>query len=356
MPLKTQQFIVIAGTFLSGLLFQVTDINAAEQQNVTDQTYSNVEGQWDFLNQYCIDCHNLEDWAGSIAFDSMSPADIPENAHIWETAIRKMRGRLMPPPGNLRPAESVIDDFVANMENYLDEVAESKGANPGHIAIHRLNRKEYANAIEDILALQVDAKSLLPPDIASDGFDNVANVLQVSPSFLEQYLSAARSISIQAIGEAEPSPELVSYEAPTLATQYRHVEGLPLGTRGGFATDHYFPAEGEYEFNITIASQEGSLHRSYPTWWLESEHRFILTIDGEEMFTTTLGGHEDAEAVDRRQTPAITEIENRFANIRIKVKAGRHKIGLGFVARTFAESDRIIDHINPDANIAMIDF
>src|SRR5690606_35734704 len=104
-----------------------------------------------------------------------------------------------------------------------------------------------------------DANDLLPPDTASNGFDNVAEVLQVSPSFLEQYLSAARSVSILAVGEAAPAPDIASFEAPSLANQYRHVAGLPLGTRGGFAVEHYFPADGEYEFNIDIASQEGSL-------------------------------------------------------------------------------------------------
>ncbi|MDT8398235.1 MAG: DUF1592 domain-containing protein [Pseudomonadales bacterium] len=306
-----------------------------------------VEAQWGLLEQYCIKCHNSEDWAGSIAFDTLPPEHIAGNIPVFEAAMRKMRGRLMPPPGNERPPEEAIDDFVAHMEDYLDALAEAQGPNPGHIAIHRLNRKEYANAIADILAVEVDAAALLPPDTASDGFDNVADVLQVSPTFLEQYLSAARAISIQAVSAAAPEPELVNFEAPSLATQYRHVEGLPLGTRGGFAVEHYFPADGEYEFNISIASQEGSLHRSYPTWWLESEHRFILTIDDEEVFTASLGGHDDAEAVDHLQQPAITDIENRFANIRMPVPAGHHRIGAGFVARTFAESDRIVDHLSP---------
>src|SRR5688500_11082757 len=201
--------------------------------------------------------------------------------------MRKLRGRLMPPPGNDRPTEATIDDFVGNMEAYLDSVAAAGASNPGHIAVHRLNRKEYANALEDILAVKVDAEELLPPDTSSDGFDNVAEVLQVSPSFLEQYLSAARTVSILAVSEAPPAPEVESFEAPSLANQYRHVDGLPMGTRGGFAAEHYFPAAGEYEFNIEIASQEGSLQRSYPTWWLESKHQFILTIDGEEVYTTS---------------------------------------------------------------------
>jgi len=331
---------------LAGFALQPLVLNAAEQPG-QDVALHAVQEQWGLLNEYCVSCHNAEDWAGSLAIDTLSPANIVENTAVWEAAMRKLRGRLMPPPGNDRPAEATIDNFIGIMENYLDTLATTQGSNPGHIAVHRLNRKEYSNAIEDILAMKIDAEDLLPPDITSDGFDNVAEVLQVSPSFLEQYLSAARSISIKAIGEAAPAPEVSAFEAPSLATQYRHVEGMPLGTRGGFAAEHYFPAEGEYEFNVDIASQEGSLQRSYPTWWLQSKHRFILTIDGEEVYSTTLGGTEDADAVDLIQTPAITDIQNRFTKIRLPITAGTHQIAAGFVARTFAESDRIVDHLSP---------
>src|SRR5690606_28327655 len=128
---------------------------------------------------------------------------------------------------------------------------------------------------------------------------------------------------------------------------YRHASGLPLGTRGGFVAEHFFPADGEYEFNIEVASQEGSLQRSYPTWWLESEHRLILTIDDVEVYTNTLGGDADTEAVDLLQTPAIMEIQERFLGIKVPVTAGKHRIGVAFVARSHAESDRIIGHLSP---------
>ena len=331
--------VLAAGLALSPLMLSAAEHDDAALLAVTEQ--------WGLLNDYCVGCHNSEDWAGSLDLDGMAPENIADNTPVFEAAMRKLRGRLMPPPGNDRPDEAAIDDFVGKVENYLDSVAATQGSNPGHIAVHRLNRKEYANAIEDLLAFKVDAEDLLPPDISSDGFDNVAEVLQVSPSFLEQYMAAARAVSILAIGEAAPPPDVASFEAPSLATQYRHVEGLPLGTRGGFSVAHYFPAAGDYEFNIEIASQEGSLQRSYPTWWLQSEHRFILTIDGEEVYSASLGGPEDEAAVDRIQTPAITEIQKRFTNIRIPIAAGEHQLAAGFVARTFAESDRIMDHLSP---------
>jgi len=328
-------------TFLSSAVILAGSVNAQEAD------LDAVKAQWPLFDQYCVSCHNFEDWAGSLAFDTLSPDAVHENRDIFEKVLRKMRGRLMPPPGNEQPAQSDLISFIASMEGYLDSVSVEEGPNPGHIVIHRLNRKEYANAIEDLLAYEVDAEALLPTDATSDGFDNVAEVLQVSPTFLEQYVKAARTISIEAVGSKTPEPDITSYVPPSLATQYRHVAGLPLGTRGGFAVEHYFPADGDYIFGVEIASQEGSLQRSYPTWWLEDEHTFILTVDGEEVFSATLGGYEDAEAVDRLQTPAITEIQRRFQDITIPVPAGKHTIGVTFVARTYAESDRIVDHLSP---------
>ena len=317
--------------------------SAAEEE----ANLAKVEQQWDFLNNYCVTCHNFEDWAGSLAFDTLSPDKVHDNADIFEKAIRKMRGRLMPPPGNDKPPAEALNNFVVTMETYLDSLQNEQGPNPGHISIHRLNRTEYENAVEDLLAFDIDADALLPPDANSDGFDNVAEVLQVSPTFLEQYIQAARNISIAAVSSNIPEPDVTSYVPPSLATQYRHVKGLPLGTRGGFAVDHYFPADGDYTFSIELGSQEGSLQRSYPTWWLEDEHTFILTIDGEEVYRNSLGGYEDAEAVDLEQTPAISEIQRRFQDIVIPVKAGMHSVGTAFIARTHAESDRTIDHLSP---------
>jgi mono/diheme cytochrome c family protein len=320
---------------------------AATSMAADNRALEQVEQQWQLFDSYCVNCHNFEDWAGSLAFDTLSPNMIPNNRDVFEKAIRKMRGRLMPPPGNEKPSEADLKNFIATLENYLDSLVSDTGPNPGHVSVHRLNRDEYERAIEDLLAFEIDAEELLPPDATSDGFTNVAEVLQVSPTFLEQYIQAARNISIAAVTTHTPEPDLASFIPPSLANQYRHVKGLPLGTRGGFLVDHYFPADGDYTFTIELGSQEGSLQRSYPTWWLEDEHTFILTVDGEEVFRDSLGGYEDAEAVDLRQTPAISEIERRFQNIVIPVPAGKHKIGASFIARTHAESDRTIDHLSP---------
>ena len=187
---------------------------------------------WSFFSQYCEKCHNTEDWAGGVAFDTMTPQDIPDQAEIWEHAVRKLRGRLMPPPGNPQPDATTIHSFVGWMENTLDTGAATR-PDPGRVALHRLNRKEYANAVWDLLHVSVDPNTILPQDDRSDGFDNVASVLQVSPSFLDQYLSAARAVAVQAVGEMPEHPIGIQYVVKNPTTQAFHVDGLPLGTRGG---------------------------------------------------------------------------------------------------------------------------
>ena len=155
----------------------------------------------------------------------------------------------MPPPGARRPDQQAIESFVTWLENSLDEAA-AREPNPGRVALHRLNRAEYANAVEDLVGLRVDASALLPKDDEANGFDNVANVLKVSPSFLDQYISAARFVVNQAVGSASPKTASTIFRAPKGTDHHVHVEGLPLGTRGGILVEHLFPADGEYQFNI----------------------------------------------------------------------------------------------------------
>jgi hypothetical protein len=200
------------------------------------------------------------------------------------------------------------------------------------VALHRLNRKEYANAVTDLLNVKVDVNSLLPEDNVSDGFDNVANVLQVTPSFLDQYVAAARSVAVLAIGDGSVKPMGVQYFAPK-STQYFHEEGLPLGTRGGLAVEHNFPADGEYE--LTIGDM--ALAREVPR--MEFENTVIVLLDGHEFYRTTIGGEADHKAIDQRLDPAVEEINGRLRKIRFTATAGQHKLAVTFVHRSFAESD-----------------
>jgi hypothetical protein len=301
-----------------------------------DPTIAAVPGaaaHWPMLKQYCSKCHNAEDWAGSIAFDTMSPGAIPDDADVWEHAVGKLRGRLMPPPGKPQPPTPELKSFVSWMEATLDQASAERPPNPGFVALHRLNRKEYANAVADLLAVKVDASGLLPQDDIGDGFDNVANVLQVSPSFLDNYLTAARLVATDALGDPAAKPVGVQFTAKGGDNQQFHEEGLPLGTRGGLVADADFPADGEYELNI------GNLAVALWVYNMEFQHTVVATLDGAKFFETKIGGEEDMKAIDQKQDPAVDAINARLKKIRFHATAGPHKVAVTFVHRTFAESD-----------------
>ena len=290
--------------------------------------------EWGFFDQYCGKCHNSTDWAGGVAFDTMSPDAIGDDAKVWEEAVRKLRGRLMPPPNKPQPEQQEVDKLVGFLETHLDASATAH-PNPGEVVLHRLNRNEYAREVQDILGIKVDAAALLPKDIKTDGFDNVASSLRVSPSFLDQYISAAHDVSVAAIGNPAATPASVTIRGSAANNQELHVEGLPLGTRGGLVAEHLFPADGEYTFNI---NQSGGFGGGYIAG-LDSHQKLIMTLDGQKVFEQELGGETDLKAVDQKQADAVKEIRKRFEGIKLNVKAGPHKIGFAFVARTFAESD-----------------
>jgi Protein of unknown function (DUF1592)/Protein of unknown function (DUF1588)/Protein of unknown function (DUF1585)/Protein of unknown function (DUF1595)/Protein of unknown function (DUF1587) len=290
--------------------------------------------QWGLLEKRCSKCHNSVDWAGGLAFDTMFADDIPSDAETWEKAVRKLRARMMPPPGEPQPQQQTIDSFVSWMEGQLDGAAAAH-PDPGQVGLHRLNRTEYAREIDRLLGLHVDVKTLLPKDVSSDGFDNVAAVLRISPAFLDQYISAARNISRQAIGRVNAKPSTRQYRVATDADQNEHIDGLPLGTRGGMLIEHYFPADGEYEFNIREFFFGGA---GYVTR-VDHPHKVIMTIDDVRVFEREFGGAEDLKAVDQQQATAADEMQSRFNHIRVKVKAGARRVGLAFVQRSFAQSE-----------------
>lgn len=309
-----------------------------------------VADHWQLLAGYCADCHNDTEYAADLSFDAAGPGDIAVDPETWEKVVRKLRGDLMPPPGGPRPAGARVDAFVASLENALDAAAATRGPMPGHVAPHRLNRTEYARAIEDLFGIRIDAAALLPQDIASEGFDNIAEVLSVSPTHLDQYLAAARDISIRAVGEAVPELARANYRSDR-ENRTTHVAGLPLGTRGGLAVEHYFPADGDYEISLNISSIPGAELRGYPYGWLEYRHRLIVTIDGVKVFEDSIGGEEDSRTLDQEQIQGVERIRNRFRDIRVNVTAGRHNVGASFVARSFAEGDYLLSALTPGEGV-----
>jgi mono/diheme cytochrome c family protein len=202
------------------------------------------------LERYCIECHNSSDWAGGVAFDVLALEELDHDAAIWEEAIRKIRAGLMPPQGEPRPERAVLDGMVQWLGAGLDQ-AWDVSPNPGAEPVSRLNRTEYGNAVRDLLAF--DAEELvrtLPADATAAGFDNISQALSMSPTLLEGYLSVARQISRQAVGDMATAPTQVEYQTGGGNTQQAYVEGLPLGTRGGLEVEHYFPVDAEYEFKV----------------------------------------------------------------------------------------------------------
>jgi hypothetical protein len=198
-----------------------------------------------FLDQYCITCHNERAKVGGLSLEKLDLS----NTETWEKVLVKLRGGMMPPSGAKRPERAVIDTFTSNLESAIDRAAAAK-PNPGTTALHRLNRTEYANAIRDLLGLPIDVTTLLPPDDSAEGFDNVADVLGVSPLLIQGYVAAAAKISRVAVGNSEISADKATYRIPRGLTQANHIEGLPLGTRGGMLIQHTFPLDGEYDFRI----------------------------------------------------------------------------------------------------------
>jgi mono/diheme cytochrome c family protein len=210
------------------------------------------------LKQYCISCHNARTQSGGLALDTVSLDSVAADAEIWEKVIRKVRAGLMPPAGMPRPPQADLGAFAAAVENAIDRAA-AASPQPGHVPLHRLNRAEYANAIRDLLALEVDASTLLPADNSSRGFDNIADVLGVSPSLLEAYVSAAAKVGRLAVGDPQAAPNQITYPVKSDVSQNQTLDGLPLGTRGGMIVTHHFPLDGEYAFRVALKRSTGGV-------------------------------------------------------------------------------------------------
>ena len=191
---------------------------------------------------------------------------------------------------------------------------------------------------------------MLPADTASEGFDNVAEVLRVTPTHIDQYLAAARDISIQAVGERAPEVARADYRVRR-GNNTEHVDGLPLGTRDGMIVEHQFPADGYYEFNLTVSSIPGYELRGYPYGWLEYAHELALVIDGAKVFSDHIGGDEDSKALDQGQITAVEAIKNRFRHVRVDGQGRRHAVGAAFVARSFAEGDYLLQSLVPGEGV-----
>jgi mono/diheme cytochrome c family protein len=296
------------------------------------------------IDRYCVTCHSDRVKTAGLTLETRDLSRVPEDAEVWEKALRKLRGGMMPPQGMPRPEQSNIDALVSFLETSIDSAALAK-PNPGRSPLHRLNRAEYANAIRDLLSLEIDATSLLPADDESNGFDNIADVLKVSPSLLEQYLTASRRISGLAVGESDVTPASQVYRVPPDRSQENHVEGLPLGTRGGLLVRHNFPLDADYDFSVGLLQ---NIVGYMPG--LEWPHQLEITIDGVRVFLAPVGGEDDNKLSDTNLGIAKDTLDARLRK-RIHVQAGPRDVGVAFIRRNSAESDEPLQPFTRDLDL-----
>lgn len=298
--------------------------------------------RWAMLETYCTDCHNDDDRAGELTFEGLSPEAIPEHAAAFEQVVRKLRGRLMPPPGRPQPEQQELNQLVAWIETTIDDNAE---ATAGFVQAQRLTRDEYAHAVKGLLDVDIDASEYLPTEIEVDGFTNIASALSVSPAFVEQYVNVASTVAHMAVGEPEPKVS-TAYFPPPATDQRAYVSGMPLGTRGGIRVTHNFPADGEYRLTVTDIGAG-----LYPRG-LETQHTMVVLVDRHEQFRANVGGPEDLELINRGGAPARAEIMARLAGIPIQVTAGAHEIVVTFIERARAAGDEHISTFAPARNFS----
>jgi mono/diheme cytochrome c family protein len=283
----------------------------------------------EFTNQYCIACHNARLKTGGLVLESRDFDHPAADGDVWEKVIRKVQVGMMPPGGALQPDPATRRELVTALSGALDEAARAN-PKPGRPALHRLNRTEYAYAIRDLLDLEVNPATLLPPDDSAYGFDNVADVLGVNATLMEQYVSAAGKVSSLAVGDPDVSPAAEVYTIPQDASQDRHVQGLPFGTIGGILATPTIQIAGEYELSAKFFRTNLGVLRG-----LEYEHVLEYAVDGVRVHLTKLGGADDWAANLENNTLIADQIEER-AKVRVSLTAGPHEITAAWIKKSDA--------------------
>ncbi len=316
------------------------------RQTTPHDAGADVSAQRALLDKYCVTCHSQRLKTGGLALDTADLTNIPAQSEIWEKVIRKLRAEMMPPVGAARPDKAELDGLATLLETSLDKWAATR-PNPGRATLHRLNRAEYGNAIRDLFALDaVDITQYLPPDPEAYGFDNIADSLGTSPALMERYLSVAWKVTRMATADTKIPLATETFRARMDLTQRDHIEGLPLGTRGGMIVQHNFPVDAEYEIRPKLwantVEQIGGL---------EHPDTLEITFDGERIKLADFGGHEDEVLAAGVSAAARAEIEGRFIT-RIPVKAGPHAIGVAFLKKSSAPPVEVLrpflrDRIDP---------
>ena len=279
------------------------------------------------IGAYCTTCHSSQAKIGGLALDNLNVDAVANDAAIWEKAVRKLRGRLMPPPGAKQPEQKEVDSLIGYLETKLD--ANTTLPRAAYVGVQRMSRTEYIAAVKALVGVDVKTKDILPQDTTIGGFDNIASGLGVSPAFVEQYVESARVIAKQAVGDI--SLEDITY----LAGANRGGEAMPLGWRdGGIRVKHNFTADGEYRFQIHFPDQVLGLYTAN----LENAATVVLLIDGKVVFKKAIGGLDDLMLNNRKAGDGRAQIQARFDKIPIQVQAGIREVVVGFVERSRFES------------------
>jgi len=313
------------------------------------------------LNQYCVVCHNEQLHTAGLVLSKMDVANVPEGAETWEKVIAKLRTGAMPPAGMPRPDKATYDAFATYLEASLDHAAAAK-PNPGRLAIHRLNRAEYKNAVHDLLATDIDVESLLPVDDSGYGFDNIADVLSVSPVLLVRYMSAAGKVSRSAIGDPNILPNLETYDVPYLLTQdERMSEDLPFGSRGGIAIRHNFPVDGEYLIKVRL--QRAGIEHDRQIIGLSDPHQLDVRVDGERIKLFTVGEEQPRNSESAAGSNPTgkkkfgydyrsSDNADAHLEVRFPAKAGTRLVGVNFLNDAW-EREGVLD--SPLAEFRLLD-
>jgi cytochrome c551/c552 len=315
------------------------------------------------LNQYCVTCHNAKLKTGGLELDKLDLHRVDANAETWEKVARKLRAGMMPPAGAPRPDRHALDSLAGAVEQALDRAA-AANPNPGRAPLHRMNRGEYANAIRDLLAVDVDASTLLPADDSSNGFDNIADVLGISPALLERYVAAAAKISRLAVGDPETAPLDVTYTVRGDLSQTETLDGLPLGTRGGTVVKHNFPLDGEYQIKLSLMKLsfgqvfgEGAEGQELEVT-LNGERVKLYKLEPVPMFFMKAkpGASAPPEPLSDPLAERVKMTPDIHLEFKLNAKAGPQTLGVAFLQKNYDANEDLVHRPGAstfDPNIGM---